>query len=207
MIVAIDGPAASGKGTLARRIAAELKLRYLDTGSIYRAVALACLKGGVAPEDAESATRIAETLDARQLDDPALRDPGVGEAASIVSAHPTVRTALLGWQRRFAQEEPGAVLDGRDIGTVVCPEADAKLFVTASPEIRAARRAAEMRGKGHAVTDEEVLQDILRRDARDEARASAPLRKADDADLLDTTDLSIEAAFQAALGIVTRGRI
>ncbi len=206
MIVAIDGPAASGKGTLARRIAAELGLRYLDTGSIYRAVALACLKDGISPDDGAAASRIAGGLDAAQLDDPALRDPGVGEAASIVSAHPGVREALLGWQRRFAAVAPGAVLDGRDIATVVCPQADAKLFVTASPEIRAARRASEMRSKGHDVTDLEVLDDIRRRDARDEARASAPLRKADDAVLLDTTDLSIEAAFQAALGIVTRER-
>ena len=206
MIVAIDGPAASGKGTLARRIAAELGLRYLDTGSIYRAVALACLRAGVDVADAGEAARLAEALDAAHLDEPALRDPGVGEAASVVSAHPGVREALLGWQRRFADTPPGAVLDGRDIGTVVCPDADAKLFVTATPEVRAARRAAEMRSKGHDLTDEEVLADILRRDARDQARASAPLRQADDADLLDTTDLSIEAAFQAALGIVTRAR-
>ena len=206
MIVAIDGPAASGKGTLARRIAAELGLRYLDTGSIYRAVALGCLRTGVDPSDAGAAALIAARLEAAQLDDPGLRDPGVGEAASIVSAHPAVREALLDWQRRFAGQPPGAVLDGRDIGTVVCPGADAKLFVTASPEIRAARRAEELRGKGYDITDAQVLDDILRRDARDRARASAPLRKADDADLLDTTDLGIEAAFQAALGIVTRGR-
>ena len=206
MIVAIDGPAASGKGTLARRIAAELGLRYLDTGSIYRAVALAALRADIPAEDAVRTAKVAADLDAAQLDDPALRDPGVGEAASIVSAHPAVREALLGWQRRFAAEAPGAVLDGRDIGTVVCPDAHAKLFVTASPQVRAARRGAELRGKGFETSDADVLEDILRRDARDRARAAAPLRKADDAVLLDTSDLSIEAAFQAALGIVTRGR-
>lgn len=206
MIVAIDGPAASGKGTLARRIAAELGLRYLDTGSIYRAVALGCLRAEVDVHDAEAAARLADDLRPEALEEAALRDPGVGEAASIVSSHPIVRQALLGWQRRFAQREPGAVLDGRDIGTVICPDADAKLFVTASPEVRARRRAAEMRAKGHDVTDEEILADILRRDARDSDRATAPLRKADDAALLDTTNMSISEAFQAALGIVTRAR-
>ena len=206
MIVAIDGPAASGKGTLARRIAAELGLRYLDTGSIYRAVALACLHGGVDVHDAAAAAVRARQLDAAQLSDPALRDPGVGEAASIVSAHPAVREALLEWQRDFAGQAPGAVLDGRDIGTIVCPDADAKLFVTASPKVRAERRGAEMRAKGHDISDEQVMADILRRDARDQARASAPLRQAEDAVLLDTSNLSIEAAFQAALGIVTHGR-
>lgn len=204
MIVAIDGPAASGKGTLARRLAAHLGYAYLDTGSLYRAVGLAALNAKLDPNDEAAMTRLAETLDADRLSDPALREPGVGEAASIVSAHPKVRAALLDWQRRFAAQEPGAVLDGRDIGSVVCPQAEVKLFVTASSTVRARRRADEMRGKGFDVTDEAILDDILRRDERDSARAAAPLVKADDAHLLDTTDLSIEAAFQAALGYVER---
>jgi cytidylate kinase len=204
MIIAVDGPAASGKGTLARRIADAYGLRHLDTGLIYRAVGRDVLARGASPEDADAALDAALRLDPESLSDPALRAEQVGEAASIVSARPQVRAALLELQRRFARTPPGAVLDGRDIGTVVCPDADVKLFVTASLEARAVRRRAELAARGEAVALDLVREELRRRDERDASRASAPMRAAVDAVLLDTTDLDIEAAFEAAVRLIDR---
>jgi cytidylate kinase len=204
VIIAIDGPAASGKGTLARRIAAHFGLRRLDTGLLYRAVAKAVLDSGGDVNDPGQRRRAAKALNACALtDEAALRLPGVGEAASIVAADPQVRGEILAFQRAFASTTPGAVLDGRDIGTVVCPDADAKLFVTASAEARAERRWKELAANGTDETYEQVLADIRRRDARDSSRAVAPLKPADDAHLLDTTDLDIEAAFRAAVDLIS----
>jgi cytidylate kinase len=202
MIIALDGPAASGKGTLARRLAAHFALHHLDTGLIYRAVALAVRASGHDLDDVAAATRAAAALDLSQFSPDALRSTAAGEAASVVAAIPAVRAALLEYQRGFARREPGAVLDGRDIGSVVCPEADVKLFVTATPEVRARRRWQELSALGDPLSYEAVLADILRRDARDSERTVAPLRPAPGARLLDTTLLDIEAAFQAALDIV-----
>ena len=207
MIIAIDGPAASGKGTLGKRLAAHFGLRHLDTGLIYRAVAKVLLDAGHALDDRERAVAAARTLDPAQFDDIALKAPAVGEAASIVSAIPEVRAALIEFQRDFAAAPPGAVLDGRDIGTVICPDADVKIFVTATPEIRARRRAAELRARGEAVDEAAILADILRRDARDTSRAVAPLKPAPDAQVLDTTDLDIDGASRAALTIVTNKNV
>jgi len=202
LIIAVDGPAASGKGTLARRLAAHYGLAYLDTGSLYRATALAVTLAGGDPSDEVAAVAAAQTLDPAGFTDEQLRTPGAGEAASKVAAIPAVRTALLDLQRKVASTMPGAVLDGRDIGTVVCPDADAKLFVTAAPETRAQRRHLEHAGRAEDISYEEVLADIRRRDERDSGRAVAPLVPAADAHLLDTTELGIEAAFQAALDLV-----
>jgi cytidylate kinase len=204
MIIAIDGPAASGKGTLAMRIAAHFGLAFLDTGLLYRAVARDVKRAGSALEDERAATQAAHQLDAATLDDPALRGVGAGEAASIVARIPQVRTALLEFQRAFARTPPGAVLDGRDIGTVVCPDADVKIFVTASPEVRAQRRHLERLGRAESVTYEAVLADIRRRDERDASREAAPMRPAADAVLLDTSNLDIEAAFDTAVGVITK---
>lgn len=202
MIIAIDGPAASGKGTLGKRLAAHYGYHHLDTGLIYRAVARAVLEAGQALEDAAFAERAAHALDAAQFDEEALKSQAMGEAASIVSAIPQVRAALVDFQRRFAQRTPGAVLDGRDIGTVICPKADVKIFVVASDTERARRRAAELRAAGGAVDEAAVLADIRRRDERDRNRAAAPLRCAPDAHLLDTTHLDIDATVRAAIDIV-----
>jgi cytidylate kinase len=202
VIIAIDGPAASGKGTLARRIAAHYGLAHLDTGALYRAVARDTLARGQDPADAKAARAAAEALDADTLDDPRLRAPGLGEAASLVAAHPEVRAALLAYQRAFARAKTGAVLDGRDIGTVICSDAEVKLFVTATAEERARRRYCELLGAGICSSRTEVLADIRRRDERDKARAAAPLRKAPDAYLLDTTNLDIDAAFRAAIDLI-----
>lgn len=202
MIIAIDGPAASGKGTLARRIAAHLGYGYLDTGLLYRAVARDVLARGGSLEDATFAARIAATLDPASLDDAGLRLPGVGDAASVVAKHRAVRAALLDLQRQFAAQEPGAVLDGRDIGTVVCPDAPVKIFVTAEIEVRARRRYEEMRARGEPVEYERVLEVIRRRDERDAGRADSPMKPAPDAKALDTTALDIEAALEAALRII-----
>jgi cytidylate kinase len=202
MLIAIDGPAASGKGTLGRRLAAHYGLAYLDTGKLYRAVARDVLASGASPSDAAAARAAAKALDPATLDDPTLMQSRFGEAASIVARHPEVREVLRDYQRAVARRQPGAVLDGRDIGTVICPDADVKLFVTASPEIRAMRRVRELREAGHDVSDAEVLADILRRDQRDENRPIAPLRKARDAYLLDTTILDIDAAFKAAIALI-----
>jgi cytidylate kinase len=202
MIIAIDGPAASGKGTLASRIAAHFGLAHLDTGLLYRAVARDVMKLGGAVGDEAAAIRAAHSLDHETLDDPALRDPGLGEAASIVAGIPEVRAAVLSYQRTFARR--GAVLDGRDIGTVVCPDADVKLYVTATPEIRAERRYKEKTDRGEPATYTAVLEDIRRRDDRDAGRAAAPMRPAPDAFLLDTSNLDIEAAFDTAVGVILR---
>jgi cytidylate kinase len=201
-IIAIDGPAASGKGTLGRRLARHYHLRHLDTGLIYRAVAKALLDGGHSPSDRAQALAAAEALDFTGFDEVALKSQVVGEAASMVSAFPEVRSVLLAFQRRFGRTPPGAVLDGRDIGTVVFPDADVKIFVTATPQVRARRRTAELRASGISAVEADVLVDILRRDERDANRAAAPLKPAPDAHLLDTTHLDIDAAFRAAIDIV-----
>ncbi|AWN52213.1 (d)CMP kinase [Methylobacterium sp. 17Sr1-1] len=202
MIIAIDGPAASGKGTLAKRLAQHYRLPHLDTGLLYRAVALTLLDAERDLADAAAAEAAAQALQPAFLADPRLRGSAMGEAASIVSAQPAVRAALLDWQRRFAGSAEGAVLDGRDIGTVVCPDAAVKLFVTASAEERARRRHRELDGRGDPVPYEAVLADILRRDARDADRDAAPLRVAEDAVVLDTTALDADAAFRAATDVV-----
>ncbi|UTD26948.1 (d)CMP kinase [Bradyrhizobium sp. WD16] len=202
MIIAIDGPAASGKGTLARRLAAHYRFHHLDTGVIYRAVARALLEAGADLNDEDRAAAAAEDLDPAAFDDPALKSQRVGDAASVVSALPRVRAALLQFQRRFAAQPPGAVLDGRDIGTVICPEADVKIFVVADAEVRARRRTLEALERGEAANEAEVLADILRRDARDSDRATAPLKRAEDAHLLDNSHLDIEGGVRAAIAIV-----
>lgn len=204
MIIAIDGPAASGKGTLAKRIAEHFGLAYLDTGLLYRAVARDVRKRGSALDDPTSAAAAARSLDPGTLDDPALRNPGAGEAASVVARISQVRAAILDYQRTFARRPEGAVLDGRDIGTVVCPDADVKIYVTATPEVRAERRYLETKARGEATTYEAVLADIRRRDERDASRAVSPMRPAPDAVLLDTSDLDIEAAFNTVVGVITR---
>jgi cytidylate kinase len=202
MIIAVDGPAASGKGTLGRRLAAHYGLRHLDTGLIYRAVAKAMLEGGHRLDDVEQAERAANALVPATFNEAELKRHAVGEAASVVSAIPQVRAALLAFQRDFGRTPPGAVLDGRDIGTVVFPDAEAKIFVTASIEVRARRRAAELEQAGESITYAGVLADIRRRDQRDAGRLAAPLKPAPDAHLLDTTHLDIDAAFRAAVDIV-----
>ncbi|MGN6570069.1 MAG: (d)CMP kinase [Pseudolabrys sp.] len=206
MIIALDGPAASGKGTLGKRLAAHYGLRHLDTGLLYRAVAKAVLDAGKAPADENAALAAALTLDPARFDEPALKAQGVGEAASIVSAMPQVRAALLAFQRDFAAVPPGAVLDGRDIGTVICPDADVKIFVTAAPEVRARRRALEFTGAGKPVDEAAVLADIKARDARDMNRAAAPLKQADDAHLLDTSELDVDGALRRAIALVEARR-
>lgn len=202
MIIAIDGPAASGKGTLAKRIAAYFGYACLDTGLLYRAVARDVMARDRSLEDEPYVAQIAKTLDSKSLDDPGLRLPGLGDAASVVAKHPSVRAALLEFQRDFARQEPGAVLDGRDIGTVVCPDAPVKIFVTADVEVRARRRFEEMRRKGEPVTYERVLEVIRRRDERDAGRADAPMKPASDAILLDTSHLNIDEALAAALKLI-----
>ena len=204
MIIAIDGPAASGKGTLAKRLAAAYGLPHLDTGLLYRGTARAVLDAGGDLHDPAAAVRAAETLDLLDFDEIRLRGKDMGEAASVVAAVPAVRAALVAVQRSFAGRPAGAVLDGRDIGTVICPDAHAKIFVTASPEARARRRHLELEGRGESVDAAAVLADIRRRDERDSGRAAAPLKAADDAVTLDTTALDVEAAYAAALGIVKR---
>lgn len=205
MIIAIDGHSASGKGTLARRIAAHFGLAHLETGALYRAVALKVARAG-GPQDAATAAAAARALGPAELTDPALREEAIGELASRLAALQPVRDALLEFQRDFAARPPGAVagavLDGRDVGTVVCPDADHKIFLTASPEVRAARRAKELREKGLAVIDSAVLDDMRRRDARDSERAAAPLKAASDALVLDTSVLDVEQAFRAALAFI-----
>jgi CMP/dCMP kinase len=202
MIIAIDGPAASGKGTIARQIASVYGLHHLDTGLLYRAVAKAMLDAGYPPDDSKHATEIATKLDPSQYEENALKLQPITEAASVVAAIPQVREALINYQRAFATRPPGAVLDGRDIGTVIAPGADVKLFVVASPEVRAARRLLELRARGETADEREVLADLLRRDERDSRRTAAPLKAAPDAHLLDTTHLGIDAAFRAAVDII-----
>jgi cytidylate kinase len=204
MIIAIDGPAASGKGTLAKRVARHFGLAHLDTGLLYRAVARDVLAQGGALDDPAAAAAAAAGLDPATLDDAALRDRGLGESASVVAAFPEVRSAILAYQRSFARRPDGAVLDGRDIGTVVCPDADVKLYVTASREVRAARRYRELIERGEPASYEGVLDDIRRRDERDAGRQVSPMRPAADAFLLDTSNLDIEAAFDTAVGVISR---
>jgi cytidylate kinase len=204
MIIAIDGPAASGKGTLAKRIAVHFGLPHLDTGLLYRAVARDVRRLGGALDNSELAASAARDLDPASLDDRSLRGPELAEAASLVAKFPAVRAALLDVQRRFAAQPGGAVLDGRDIGTVVCPLATVKLYVTASPEVRARRRQLEMAARGETADYAAVLAAIRRRDARDAEREAAPMRPADDAILLDTSNLDIEAAFDMAVGAIAR---
>jgi cytidylate kinase len=206
MIIAIDGPAASGKGTLAKRLAAHYGLPHLDTGLLYRAVARALIDAGKPLTDGAAATAAAEALDLAGLDEARLRGRAMGDAASVVSALPSVRAALLAVQRRFAEQPAGAVLDGRDIGTVICPAATVKLFVTATAEERARRRHLELVSRDEPADFTAILADIRRRDERDSTRATAPLRPAIDAIVLDTTSLDAEAAFRAALDIVEAGR-
>lgn len=205
MIIAVDGPAASGKGTIARALARHYGLPHLDTGLLYRAVALTVQRMELDPTieaDAVAACNFDEAL----LDDPALRGDDIGQLASIVSAHPLVRAALLQRQKRFARQPGGAVLDGRDIGTVIAPDADAKLFVKATPQVRARRRHTELQGHGSTVSFDKVLADIRARDTRDSARSTAPLVMAADAALLDTSFLSIEASVQKAIAMVEAQR-
>ena len=202
MIIAIDGPAASGKGTVGKRIAVYYGLAHLDTGALYRAVARDTLAAGYDAANAKAALTASKALDPATLDDPCLRRPALGEAASVVARDPDVRAALLAYQRDFARQRPGAVLDGRDIGTVSCPDAVVKLFVTASPEERARRRYKELEASGVSITEALVLADIRRRDARDSGRETAPLRQAEDAYLLDTTNLDIDAAFRTAINVI-----
>lgn len=206
MIIAIDGPAASGKGTLARRLATHYDFAYLDTGKLYRAVGLGVLRLGGDPEDEEAATDVARSLQANQLDDDALKSDEAASAASKVAAIETVRAALLDFQKTLAANPPdgkkGAILDGRDIGTVVCPDADAKLFVTASVEVRAERRHKELLQRGETSIYERVLEDLKERDARDSARAIAPLKPAEDATQVDTSTMDADQAFEKALEII-----
>lgn len=208
VVIAIDGPAASGKGTLARQLAAHYGFAYLDTGSLYRAVGQAVLAAGKDPSDEAEAVRAALALDTGRIDEAAIRTREAGEAASVVAVMPQVRAAILQFQRDFALRPPlglpGAVLDGRDIGTVVCPDADVKLFVTASAEVRAHRRWLELKVSGSTVSEAQVLEDTRERDRRDMERSASPLKPAHDAHLLDTTDLSIEAAFGEATRIIDK---
>jgi cytidylate kinase len=201
MIIAIDGPAASGKGTIARRLAQHFALPHLDTGLLYRATARVLLDHGERLDDPERAVAAARGLALTEFDEARLRGAEMGEAASIVAALPAVRAALLDMQRAFASQPGGAVLDGRDIGTVICPNADVKLFVTASAETRAQRRALELRARGERADFADVLDDIRRRDERDSIRSAAPLLAAADAVRLDTSDLDVEAAVKAARAI------
>ena len=202
MIIAIDGPAASGKGTLAKRIAAHYGFRHLDSGLLYRGVGMAVIAGGTSLDDKAAAIAAAQAYDPGRFPEDDLKSDDVAKAASIVAAIPEVRTALIALQQTFAQSKPGAVIDGRDIGTVIAPDADVKIYVTASAEERALRRVRELRGRGAAVDEAAVLADIKARDDRDMNRAVAPLKPAADAILLDTTYLGIDAAVRAAIDIV-----
>ncbi|MFN0265286.1 (d)CMP kinase [Tepidamorphus sp. 3E244] len=206
MIIAVDGPAAAGKGTLTRRLGLHYGFDVLDTGALYRTVAAIILNEGSDPKDVDAALRAAANPDPKRFESDDLRAPGIAEAASIVAANQDVRSALLEFQRSFAAREPGAILDGRDIGTVVCPHAHVKLFVTASVEARANRRWLEMCAMGEDRSLDDVRADVLRRDERDAARAASPMCAADDAHLLDTTEMDIEAAFRAAVSIVDTAR-
>ena len=207
LIIAVDGPAASGKGTIAARLAENYGLPHLDTGLLYRAVGLGVLDAGGSLDDAEAAEAVALKLDASHLiDADRLTSGEAGEAASRVAGHPGVRAALLAFQKAFAAQAGGAVLDGRDIGTVIAPEAQAKLFVTATPEVRATRRWKQLTARGQSIAFGDMLADIIRRDERDAGRGAAPMVQAEDAVLLDTTDMDIEAAFDAARRIVEAAR-
>ncbi|HET6971000.1 MAG TPA: (d)CMP kinase [Phenylobacterium sp.] len=205
-IVAVDGPAASGKGTIANRLSEAFDLPVLDTGLLYRAVGVLTEGAGGSPDDEGQAAAVAVMLTAEQLEDPRLRTRAAGELASRVGVHPRVRAALLDFQHTFARQEGGAILDGRDIGTIICPEAPVKLYVTARPEVRAERRWKQLHDQGEEVSYEDVLTDIRRRDARDGGRDAAPMRPAPDAVLLDTSEMTIEQAADAARRIVEAAR-
>jgi len=202
MIIAVDGPAAAGKGTIARALAKHFGYHFLDTGSLYRMVGLAAIRAGGEPITPDVAIAAASSLDPQSFTDAELRNEKVGAAASIVAVIPEVRAALLAFQRSFARKAPGAVLDGRDIGTVVCPDAHAKLFITASPEVRARRRQLELGSADYAA----VLAEIKARDERDSKRATAPLVAAADAVVLDTSEMDIAAAVTAAVRVVEARR-
>lgn len=202
MIIAIDGPAGAGKGTLSKALAAHLGYPHLDTGALYRATALSVLRAGGNPEDPATAEAAARSLDTAVLDSPDLRTAEVGAASSQVAAIPAVRAALLDFQRDFARRPPGAVLDGRDVGTVVVPDAEVKLFVSASAAVRATRRHQELQERGEPSIYARVLADIEARDARDAGRADAPMRKAEDAIEIDTSDLSPSEVFTRALAVI-----
>jgi cytidylate kinase len=202
MIIAIDGPAASGKGTLGKRLAQHYGFRHLDTGVIYRAVAKMLLDQGFELTDEARAVAVAMALDPEKFGDTALKSQRIGDAASVVSAIPRVREALVSFQRQFADEPPGAVLDGRDIGTVICPNADVKIFVVADPQVRAHRRTLEARARGEAADEALILADIVKRDERDRNRAAAPLKAAADAHVLDNSNLDVEGSVAAAVAIV-----
>jgi cytidylate kinase len=213
LIIALDGPAAAGKGTLARRLAGHYRLAYLDTGALYRAVGVAVLRQGLDPAQESAAVAAAETLSPALLGDPEIRTEAGGQAASKVAAIPAVRAALLDWQRRFAAQPPagadgraaaGAILDGRDIGTVVCPDAPVKLFITASMEARAQRRFKELQEKGAGAIYARVLQDMQERDARDQERAVAPLTAAPDALVIDTSAMTADQVFDQAVAYIDR---
>ena len=206
MIIAIDGPTASGKGTIAKRVADHYGLKRLDTGALYRAVALAALDAGADPNDPAAALAAAQALDPAAIDETRIRSGAVGTAASLVAATPAVRAELLALQRRFAADPAGAVLDGRDIATVICPNADVKLFVTASLEERARRRWRELEARGEPTDLLALTAEIAARDARDAARPVSPLLQAPDAHLLDTTGLSIDEAAAAARRIIDGAR-
>ena len=202
MIIAVDGTLASGKGTVARGIAQRYGLAHLDTGALYRAVAVAVLQAGGDPRDPAPAEKAARTLDVSAIDEDAIRTAEAGAMASVVAAQPDVRAALFDLQRRFAEQDGGAVLDGRDIGTVVCPDADVKFYIDAEPGVRAERRWRELIAKGDTVTLEEIERQLAERDRRDASREAAPLMRADDAILLDTTHLSIDATLAEAVRII-----
>jgi cytidylate kinase len=201
-VIAVDGTAASGKGTLAKKLAAHFGFHHLDSGSLYRLVALGVAEAGGDPNNETDALKAALAIDPGKASDPRIRSAEIGKAASLVSVFGPVRSALLDYQRDFAKREPGAVLDGRDIGTVVCPDAWAKLFVDAAPEVRAHRRWLELSGYGASPDEAAILKELLERDERDRNRAVAPLKPAADAALLDTSHLGIDAAFAAALALV-----
>ncbi|WJR69443.1 (d)CMP kinase [Neorhizobium sp. CSC1952] len=202
MIIAIDGPAAAGKGTLSRRIAEEYGFHHLDTGLTYRATAKALIDAGLPLDDERVAEKMARGIELAGLDRDILSSHAIGEAASKIAVMPLVRRALVEAQRAFSRKKPGTVLDGRDIGTVVCPDARVKLYVTASPEVRARRRYDEIVAGGEAADYAAIFADVKKRDERDMGRADSPLRPAEDAHLLDTSEMSIEAAFQAAKTII-----
>ncbi len=202
MIIALDGPAASGKGTLAKKLAKHYGLGHLDTGALYRAVARDMIAAGIALDDEQAAAATAGNIDPDSLEDPGLRTPEIGEAASLVAKLKPVRAALVNYQRKFAERPGGAVIEGRDIGTVVCPGADVKIFVEASTKVRAERRHKELLEAGHEITYEKIHAQIAARDELDRSRAISPLVPAEDALLLDTSDLGIEAAFKAALELI-----
>jgi cytidylate kinase len=207
MIIAIDGPTASGKGTVAAGVARHYGLKRLDTGALYRAVGLAVLDAGGDPSDEGAAVAAARALDLSAIDEGRIRSSAAGLAASKVASQPAVRAALLAVQRAFAADPAGAVLDGRDIGTVICPDADVKLFVTADLPVRTQRRLNELRSRGEQISFEALQAQIAERDRRDTTRADAPLRQAPDAHLLDTTHLSIEGAVEAACRLIDAARM